>query len=1142
MTKIEMNENKNSSDFNALFETANKESDFAEKIFNTVRESLLLLDKDLRVIKASRSFYNFFKVTSSKTIGKLIYDLGNRQWNIPKLRELLETILSKKKSFDNYEVEHVFPKIGKRIMLLNARKIPRGLSEEQMILLAIEDITERKLKEESLSEKSRLTNEYLEILINHAHVPIIIWDSSREITRINQEFEKLIGYNWDELRGKKIDFLFSKENIDSTLELIENILSDKKIEVIETNLLTKDKNIKTVIWNSANILDKEGKSIVATIAQDITYLKKAEEVLIESERLFHSLAQVSPVGIFKTNADGYTTYVNPKWSLLSGLSIENAIGFNWLRAVHPEDRKKLSKGWLESTKAQKASYSEYRFLHPDGTVVWVMGQATPELDSENKIIGYIGTITDITERKLTEMKLQESETRYHRLHDSITDGFVQTKMSGEIVDINRSFLEMIGYSKNELLKLRYQDITPARWHEFETRIVNEQILPRGYSDVYEKEYIKKDGTVLPVELKTYLLHDTKGNNSHFWALVRDITKRKQAEEALKESEERFRSLYENSTIGLYRTTPGGKIILANATLVKMLGYSSFKELAERNLEENGFEPSYERKLFLEQIERDGEVKGLESAWTSKDGLEVFLRESAKAICDANGRTLYYDGTVEDITERKMAEAALSESEISFRTLSDSGQALVWTAGTDKLCNYFNKVWLQFTGRSLEQEMGNGWTDGVHSDDMQRCLNIYVSAFDLRERFSMEYRLRRYDGEYRWILDDGSPRYNSKGEFAGYIGHCLDITERKRAEEEVLILAQSLKSIHECVSITDLEDKIIFVNESFLKTYGYSESEIFGKNMNIVRSRNNPPEIIKEILPATLKGRWSGELWNKRKDGSEFPIYLSTTVINDKDGKTLGLIGVASDITEQKRSEKELIKAKEKAEESDKLKSEFLAQMSHEIRTPINVMIGNVDYLHQSFNEKMDPDTRDCFEGIELASKRIIRTIDLILDAAQLQTSDYKPKFAEIDLNSEILDKLSFGNQLLATQKGLVLVYKCVIKETIILADEYSVTQIFANLIDNAIKYTKKGKIEILLGNHKTGKIMVEIKDTGIGINKDFLPRIFEPFAQEEQGYTRSFEGNGLGLALVKKYCEINKATIEVESKKYVGTTFRVIFS
>jgi PAS domain S-box-containing protein len=888
MAKIKKNENISSENITSLFSfnSAEKESDFAEKIFNTVREPLLLLDKDLRVIKASRSFYDFFKVTSNKTIGKLIYDLGNHQWNIPKLRELLETILPEKTTFDNYEVEHDFSKIGKRIMLLNARKIPRGLSEEQMILLAIEDITERKQKEESLSEKSRLNNKYLEILLDHAHMPIIIWDSSNIIIRINNEFEKLIGYDWAELRGKKIDFLFPKESLDSTLELLKSKESDEKIEIIEIDILLKDKNIKTVIWNSANLYDKKGKRIVATIAQDITYRKRAEEALSESERLFHSLAQVSPVGIFKTNAEGYTTYVNPKWSQLSGLSNEYALGFGWLRAVHPDDRKKLSKGWHESTKIQKVSYSEYRFLHPDGTVVWVMGQATPELDSENKIIGYIGTITDITDRKLAEVKLQESETRYRRLHDSITDCFVQTKMSGEIVDINHSFIEMIGYSKKELLKLRYQDITPARWQEFETRIVNEQILPRGYSDVYEKEYIKKDGTVLPVELKTYLLHDSKGNNSHFWALVRDITKRIEAEKALKESEERFRSLYENSTIGLYRTTPGGKIILANATLVKMLGYSSFEELAERNLDEDGFEPTYERKLFLEQIERDGEVKGLESAWTSKNGSEVFLRESAKAIRDSDGKTLYYDGTVEDITERKFAEKALGESEKSYKDLINGMNETVWVIDFSGNLLEVNDTAIKVLGYSKEELLTIGLF-GIDSSLKKEDISALVKSMPEDKLQIFETSHTTKDG--RTIPVEV---YSSLATYQGkevILSIARDITERKRAEEEVLILAQSLKSIHESVSITDLEDKIIFVNESFLKTYGYSESEIVGKNMNIVRSRNNSPEIIKEILPATLKGRWSGELWNKRKDGSEFPVYLSTTVINDKTVKLWDLL-------------------------------------------------------------------------------------------------------------------------------------------------------------------------------------------------------------------------------------------------------------
>ena len=135
-------------------------------------------------------------------------------------------------------------------------------------------------------------------------------------------------------------------------------------------------------------------------------------------------------------------------------------------------------------------------------------------------------------------------------------------------------------------------------------------------------------------------------------------------------------------------------------------------------------------------------------------------------------------------EKKASLLALRESEQSYRTLADSGQALIWTAEVDKLCTYFNKPWLDFTGRTLEEECGDGWTKGVHPDDLETCVRSYVSAFDRREKFSMEYRMRRWDGEYRWVQDDGCPRYGAGGEFIGYIGHCLDITERKLTEERI----------------------------------------------------------------------------------------------------------------------------------------------------------------------------------------------------------------------------------------------------------------------------------------------------------------------------------------------------------------------
>jgi PAS domain S-box-containing protein len=186
-------------------------NNFTENIIDTVREPLLAIDKDLRVINANRSFYKFFKVTAEETIGKLIYELGNHQWDIPRLKELLEQIIPEKNSFDDYEVTHNFSTIGKRVMLLNARQVKRAFGKEKIILLAIEDITERKGKEDSLNKTHRATSDFLNILLNHMHTPIIIWDSSMIIKRFNHKFELLSGYDSAEVIDKKSISCFQKK-------------------------------------------------------------------------------------------------------------------------------------------------------------------------------------------------------------------------------------------------------------------------------------------------------------------------------------------------------------------------------------------------------------------------------------------------------------------------------------------------------------------------------------------------------------------------------------------------------------------------------------------------------------------------------------------------------------------------------------------------------------------------------------------------------------------------------------------------------------------------------------------------------------------------------------------------------------------
>ena len=251
-------------------------------------------------------------------------------------------------------------------------------------------------------------------------------------------------------------------------------------------------------------------------------------------------------------------------------------------------------------------------------------------------------------------------------------------------------------------------------------------------------------------------------------------------------------------------------------------------------------------------------------------------------------------------------------------------------------------------------------------------------------------------------------------------------------------------------------------------------------------------------------------------------------------------GEVQNITEKKLAEQAIINAKEKAEQSDKLKTEFLAQMSHEIRTPVNAILSFTGLLKSEMESTISEDLGDSFAIIDRAGKRIIRTIDLLLDMSQMQAGTYESSFKKFDIHSKILLNIFYEYKQIAKEKNIDFDIEINSLDNTIFADEYTIGQVFNNLVDNAFKYTEKGYIKIIL-NEETDSLMVSVEDTGIGIAEEFLPNLFKPFTQEEQGYTRKYEGNGLGLALVKRYCNINRAEIRVKSEKAKGSEFIVTF-
>ena len=372
-------------------------------------------------------------------------------------------------------------------------------------------------------------------------------------------------------------------------------------------------------------------------------------------------------------------------------------------------------------------------------------------------------------------------------------------------------------------------------------------------------------------------------------------------------------------------------------------------------------------------------------------------------------------------------------------------------------------------------------------------------------------------------------------------------EIKRAEENLYKSEKRYKelanSLPQMIFEIDNEGIIKFTNLASYKMFGYTENEItegFSVFDAIIladreRARNNMIQIIKgENLEAE-------EYTALRKDGTTFPIMIfSSPIINNN--LTTGLRGLVIDITERKNMEDELIKSKEKAEESDKLKSEFLSQMSHEIRTPLNVILSYNSFLKDELYNNLNEDQVTGFNSVATAGKRLIRTIDLILNMAELNSGRLDVRISDINLFS-ILQDLAKEFEHSIKEKNLELTCSNSCGEMpIIKSDGYLVTQVFQNLIDNAIKFTSKGKIEVNIYKNELGRYCVSIKDTGIGIDAGYLDKIFLPFSQEDTGYSRKFDGNGLGLALVKKYLEIISAEIKVESIKGKGSLFIVCFN
>ena len=525
-----------------------------------------------------------------------------------------------------------------------------------------------------------------------------------------------------------------------------------------------------------------------------------------------------------------------------------------------------------------------------------------------------------------EQSLRETNSLQQAILEGANYSIISTAPDGIIKTFNSAAERMLVYTSEEVVG----KLTPAIFHDLDEVVARAAELTRelgrkvgtgfeafvarvaaGKPDEREWTYICKDGRRIPVLLSVTALFDERGRVTGYLGVASDITERKRASAALRESEEQLQAVLDNSPSIIWVKDLQGRYRLVNRPFE--LRYSiSRREIAGRC--EADLFPAEVARAF-ERTDAEAIARGaplqLETTDQMPDGEHTFLVVKFP-LRNLQGVIYGVCGISTDITDRVRAEQSVRESESRFRAMADSAPVLVWMAGLDKGCHYFNKCWLDFTGRTLEQEAGYGWAEGVHPKDLKQCLDIYVAAFDARQPFVMEYRLRRSDGEYRWLIDNGVPRLDGRGDFSGYIGSCIDITERKRAETALESSQERFNQLAEQnrTAIWEVNAQGVFTYASpvYQTILGYAPDELVGRRHFYELHPEGGREAFKEAaFEAFARKDCFRDLENPMQTKAGQIVWVSTNGVPvlDEDGKLVGYRGSDTDITERKRVEEAL---------------------------------------------------------------------------------------------------------------------------------------------------------------------------------------------------------------------------------------------
>jgi diguanylate cyclase (GGDEF)-like protein/PAS domain S-box-containing protein len=664
------------------------------------------------------------------------------------------------------------------------------------------------------------------------------------------------------------------------------------------------------------VVDGE-KTGVSVIGKDVTEQKATESALKKAERNYRAIFDGALEGMFQVSPnDARLLNANPALAKILGYdsaeemlsAVNNVLENVW---VDPDEQSRFTHQREEHGDVRGF---ECRSRRKDGSIIWIALSSRRVCGADGRTLHYEGFMEDITERKAVETALREAEKKYHGIFDGALEGMFQLSPEGKPLVVNRALARMLGYDSPEEFLSSVTDVVQQEWvNPEEYASYAEGMAVEGFVRILEGCLKRKDGSIIWGLITARNVCDADGKPLYQEGFIIDITERKAAETALREAEKKYRNIFDGALEGIFQCDSKGAPQTANRAAVKMLGYDSLDDLKTTvtNLRDQLWVDQDMRANFNQQLGEHGVVHGFKCRLRRKDGTIILCSVNAQRVCSADGRCLYLEGSIIDITERMAAEAELHESEARYRSTFE--QAAVGIAHTSFKGEYLrcNARFAEIAGYPLEEIPSLTVQQTTHPDDLaeSESLRIRLSKAE-SDQVCIEKRLIRKDGSLTWIRMTSWPQHDSEGHMIYLVSLAEDINDRKAAEER-LAAAQDAQRLSEeryrvafqtsidAIVISRLEDgKYFDVNRAFLRLLGYERDEVIGRTSVELGIWPNPQER-QRLVEALRKEPVCRDLEFQfvRKNGQKLWVLVSGSLM-ELDGVPSYLL-VARDISDAK---------------------------------------------------------------------------------------------------------------------------------------------------------------------------------------------------------------------------------------------------